>query len=83
VLRGVSSRAFDVEIGPVTGAVRAQDLSAADGTPFIRRVTVQKRAGASDGFVRVRVNLDVPGQGNLRVVGRTIYADFAALSASS
>ena len=83
VLRGVSSRAFDVEIGPVAGAVRAQELAPADGTPFIRRVTVQKQAGASDGFVRVRVNLDVPGQGNLRVVGRTIYADFAALSASS
>ena len=82
-LRGVSSRAFDIEIGPVAGTVRAQDLAAPDGTPFVRRVTVRPRTGSGDGFVRVRVNLDAPGQGNLRVVGRTIYADFAAWSAAS
>jgi hypothetical protein len=83
MLRGVSSRAFDIEIGPITGAVRAQELAPPDGIAFIRRVTVQKQSGSRDGLVRVRVNLDAPGQGNLRVVGRTIYADFAARSAAS
>ncbi len=82
-LRGVSSRAFDIEIAPVAGAVRAQDLASPDGTPFVRRVTVRKQTGSREGLVRVRVNLDAPGLGNLRVVGRTIYADFAARSAAS
>jgi hypothetical protein len=82
-LRGVSSRAFDIEIGPVAGAVRAQELAPPDGMPFVRRVTVRKQTGFGEGLVRVRVNLDVPGLGNLRVVGRTIYADFAARSAAS
>lgn len=83
MLRGVSSRAFDIEIGPVAGAVRAQELAPPDGIPFVRRVTVRKPTGAGEGLVRVRVNLDAPGLGNLRVVGRTIYADFAARSAAS
>jgi hypothetical protein len=83
MLRGVSSRAFDIEIGPVGGVVRAQDLAPPDGVAFIRRVMVHRPSGSSDGLVRVRVNLDAPGQGNLRVVGRTIYADFAAWSAVS
>ncbi len=82
-LRGVSSRAFDIEIGPVAGSVRGQDLVPPDGTPFVRRVTVRKQTGSGEGLVRVRVNLDAPGLGNLRVVGRTIYADFAARSAAS
>ena len=82
-LRGVSSRAFDIEIGPVTSAVRTQDFASPDGTPFVRRVTVRKQTGSGEGLVRVRVNLDAPGLGNLRVVGRTIYADFAARSAAS
>jgi len=83
MLRGVSSRAFDIEIGPVVGAVRAQELAPPDGTRFVRRVTVRQQAGSGEGLVRVRVNLDAPGLGNLRVVGRTIYADFAARSAAS
>ena len=56
---------------------------ATNGVGFIRRVMVHRPSGSSDGLVRVRVNLDAPGQGNLRVVGRTIYADFAAWSAVS
>ena len=82
-LRGVSSRAFDIEVGPVAGAVRGQDLAPPDGTPFVRRVTVRKQTGSGEGLVRVRVNLDAPGLGNLRIVGRTIYADFVARSAAS
>ena len=82
-LRAVSSRAFDVEVGPVAAMVRPRELAPAEGTPFIRRVTVQRPAQSSEGLVRVRVTLDAPGQGNLRVSGRTIYADFAALSPAS
>lgn len=82
-LRGISSRAFDIEVGPVAGAVRTQELAVPDGIPFVRRVAVRKQAGAGGGLVRLRVNLDAPGLGNLRVVGRTIYADFAARSAAS
>lgn len=83
MLRGVSSRAFDIEIGPVAGLVRPQELAAADGVVFIRRVSVHAPPHATGRIVRVRVNLDAPGQGNLRVVGRTIYADFAPRPSAS
>ena len=83
MLRGVSSRAFDIDLGPVSGMVREQDLVAAAAGSGVSRVSVRKVAGNGEGLVRIRVNLDVPGQGNVRVVGRTIYADFAARSAAS
>ena len=83
MLRGVSSRAFDIEIGPVSGLVHPQDLVPPGTGSGVSRVSIRKPVGNGEGVVRVRVNLDVPGQGNVRVVGRTIYADFAARSAAS
>jgi hypothetical protein len=75
-LRGISSRAFEVELGEVAGIVTARELVAPDDVDLVRRVTIGRSGAAGTGMVRIRVMLDGPAQGNVRVVGRTVYADF-------
>jgi hypothetical protein len=75
-LRGISSRTFEVELGDIAGIVAARELVAPDDVDLVRRVTISRGGAAGTGVVRIRVLLDGPAQGNVRVVGRTIYADF-------
>ena len=83
MIRGVSARAVDIEIAAIGGRGHPQDLSAASET-FVRHVSVRKPAASeATGLVRVRVNLDVPAQANVRVDGRTVYADFAVRPTAS
>jgi hypothetical protein len=76
MLRAVSARAFDLELGPVSGPVRPQELEAGEGTRFINQISLRGYTTGDSTVVRARVRLDAPGVGNVRVVGRTVYVDF-------
>jgi hypothetical protein len=82
-LRVLSSRALEVEAGPVSGVVREDQLAPASDAAFIRQVSIQRyTTGNRVAFVRARVTFDAPGAGNVRVVGRTVYVDLTPMVAS-
>ena len=77
-LRVLSARAIEVEAGPVSGLFREERMAPASNVAFIRQVSIQKHTSSTRAaFVRARVTFDAPGAGNVRVVGRTVYVDFA------
>lgn len=77
-LRVISARAIEVEAGPVSGLFREERMAPASNVAFIRQVSIQKHTSSTRAaFVRARVTFDAPGAGNVRVVGRTVYVDFA------
>jgi hypothetical protein len=77
-LRVLSARAIEVEAGPVSGLFREEQMAPASDVAFIRQVSIQKHTSSTRAaFVRARVTFDAPGAGNVRVVGRTVYIDFA------
>jgi hypothetical protein len=77
-LRVLSARAIEVEAGPVSGLFREEQMAPASNVAFIRQVSIQKHTSSTRAaFVRARVTFDAPGAGNVRVVGRTVYIDFA------
>ena len=77
-LRVLSARAIEVEAGPVSGLFREEQMAPASNVAFIRQVSIQKHMSSTRAaFVRARVTFDAPGAGNVRVVGRTVYIDFA------
>jgi hypothetical protein len=79
-LRVLSSRALEVEAGPVSGVVREDQLAPASDAAFIRQVSIQRyTTGNRVAFVRARVTFDAPGAGNVRVVGRTVYVDLTPM----
>jgi hypothetical protein len=81
-LRMLSSRALEVEAGPVSGVVREDQLAPASDAAFIRQVSIQRyTTGNRVVFVRARVTFDAPGAGNVRVVGRTVYVDLTPMVA--
>ena len=81
-LRVLSSRALEVEAGPVSGVVREDQLAPASDAAFIRQVSIQRyTTGTRVAFVRARVTFDAPGAGNVRVVGRTVYVDLTPMVA--
>jgi hypothetical protein len=81
-LRVLSSRALEIEAGPVSGLFKEEQLAPASEGAFIRQVSIQKYINANHvAFVRARVMFDAPGAGNVRVVGRTVYVDLAPMIA--
>ena len=81
-LRVLSSRALEIEAGPVSGFFKEEQLAPASEGAFIRQVSIQKYTNANRvAFVRARVMFDAPGAGNVRVVGRTVYVDLAPMVA--
>jgi hypothetical protein len=81
-LRVLSSRALEVEAGPVSGVVREDQLAPASDAAFIRQVSIQRYTTSTRvAFVRARVTFDAPGAGNVRVVGRTVYVDLTPMVA--
>ncbi|MGH9256245.1 MAG: hypothetical protein ACRD3C_16940 [Vicinamibacterales bacterium] len=82
VLRALSARALEIEAGPVSGFFSEERLAPASDVAFIRQVSIQKHTTTNRvSFVRARVTFDAPGVGNVRVVGRTLYVDFAPVTA--
>jgi hypothetical protein len=80
-LRVLSSRALEIEAGPVSGVFREEQMAPASGVAFIRQVWIQKHMSSNRAaFVRARVTFDAPGAGNIRVVGRTVYVDFSPVA---
>lgn len=78
VLRALSATVLEVEAGPVVGPVREMQLEPSASVPVIRYVSLRQHNGANRAlFVRARVMLRAPGRGNIRVVGRVVYVDFA------
>ena len=81
-LRVLSSRALEVETGPVSGVVREDQLAPASDAAFIKQVSIQRYTTANRvAFVRARVTFDAAGAGNVRVVGRTVYIDLTPMVA--
>jgi hypothetical protein len=80
-LRVLSSRAVEIEAGPVSGLFRDEQLAPSDDVRFIRHVMIQKHTPAGRAsYVRARVTFDAPGAGNVRVVGRTVYVDVTPIA---
>jgi hypothetical protein len=81
-LRVLSSRALEVETGPVSGVVREDQLAPTSDAAFIKQVSIQRYTTANRvAFVRARVTFDAAGAGNVRVVGRTVYIDLTPMVA--
>jgi hypothetical protein len=80
-LRVLSSRAVEIEAGPVSGLFRDEQLAPSSDVGFIRHVMIQKHTPAGRGsYVRARVTFDAPGAGNVRVMGRTVYVDVTPIA---
>jgi len=81
-LRVLSSRAVEIEAGPVSALLREEQLAPDSNVAFIRQVLIQKHTSTNRvTFVRARVTFDAPGAGNVRVVGRTVYVDLTPIAA--
>jgi hypothetical protein len=75
-LRALSPTAFELEVGPVIGPIRAAGFAASD-VPLINRVSVREITAGDRSYVRTRIMLNAPGRGDVRVVGRLVYVDLA------
>ena len=75
----LSASALEVEVGPVTGPVRAETLVPPSDASFIKQVSIRGLTVANGAIVvRARLTLHGPARGNVRVVGRVVYIDFTA-----
>ena len=78
-LRKISTRALDVELGPVIGPIGVEELAPPSGVSLIRQLSIRGLAAANGAaFVRARVTLHEPARGDVRVVGRVVYVDLTA-----
>lgn len=83
VLHTVSDRVLELEMGPVVGPVRAEQLAPASVVPLVSQLSIrQQRAPGSGVFVRARVMLRAPGRGDVRVAGRVVYVDLQPVGGS-
>jgi hypothetical protein len=78
VLRSLSPTALELEVGPVSGAIRAGAFVASD-MPLIKQITVREASAAHHSYVRTRLMLNAAGRGDVRIVGRVVYVDLAPL----
>ena len=76
VLHTVSDRMLELEMGPVAGPVRAEQLAPASEVPLVSQLSIREQRAPGIGiFVRARVMLRAPGRGDVRVAGRVVYVD--------
>ena len=84
VLHTVSDRILELEMGPVVGPVRAEQLAPASEVPLVSQLSIRGQTDPrSDVFVRARVVLRTPGRGDVRVAGRVVYVDVQPLAGPS
>ena len=77
VLRMLSPTLLEIEAGPVLGPVRALELVPPPEVSLVQHVSVREyRVRNRPGFVRARILLNEPGQGNIRIAGRFLLVDF-------
>jgi hypothetical protein len=76
MLHPVSDRLFELEVGPVAGPVRTEELMPASEVPLVSQLSIrEQRTPANEVFVRARVMLRAPGRADVRVAGHVVYVD--------
>jgi hypothetical protein len=84
VMRNVAPMMLEVEVGPVSGRVESQQLTPAVDVPFVAQVSIREFSVARrPTFLRMRVSLRGSSHSNVRIVGRTVYIDFATPAAKA
>jgi hypothetical protein len=79
MLHPVSDRVFELEVGPVIGPVRTEELTPASEVPLVSQLSIREQRTTSETFVRARVMLRTPGRADVRVAGRVVYVDIQPL----
>lgn len=80
VMRNVAPTILEVEVGPIGGRVDSQLLTPSLDVPFIAQLSLKEfTAGQRRSFIRMRMTLRSPSRTNVRVVGGTVYVDFAEI----
>jgi len=75
----VDASAVEVQIGPISGSIHQQDVTANGGAPLIDRISLRSGTASAGGrLVRVRVNMTEPALSRVRMVGRRVYLDLWA-----
>jgi len=75
----VDASAVEVQIGPISGSIHQQDVTANGGAPLIDRISLRSGTAPAGGrLVRVRVNMTEPALSRVRMVGRRVYLDLWA-----
>jgi len=75
-LHTVSDRILELDVGPVTGPVRSEELAPASEVPLVSQLSIrEQRTPANEVFVRARVMLRAPGRADVRVSRRVVYVD--------
>jgi hypothetical protein len=83
VLHAVSDRILELDLGPVVGPVRAEELAPASEVPLVSQLSIREQATPGNGvFVRARVMLRAPGRGDVRISGRVVYLDVQPVGGS-
>ncbi|MBI2186632.1 MAG: AAA family ATPase [Acidobacteria bacterium] len=83
VLRPLSDRMFEVELGPVAGPVRSEAFAPASEAPLVSQLSIrEQRMPNDDRFLRARIVLRAPGRGDVRVAGRVVYVDLEPVGGS-
>ena len=73
----LSPTVLEIEAGPVLGPVQALELAPSPEVPLVQHVSVREyRVRNRPAFLRARILLSAPAQGNIRVAGRFLYVDF-------
>jgi len=77
VLRALSGNVLELEVGPVAGPVRREELTprASDASPISRIAIAEHGAAGGEVFIRARLVLAASGRGDVRVAGRVVYVD--------
>lgn len=75
-MHNAADATLEVEVGPMSGPIRAQELRPADGVPLIAHVSIGESEPAT--FARARIRLLGSSRSNVRVAGRRIYIDLSS-----
>jgi type II secretory pathway predicted ATPase ExeA len=82
MLHPISDRVFELEVGPVVGPVRTEELTPASEVPLVSQLSIREQRTPTDElFARARVTLRTPGRADVRVAGRVVYVDIRPVAA--